>query len=241
MNTLRLLVGLIDRPGEAFEQIREAPRRLFLVPVVIMALSFVAFGWISAPHSAKLAGELIRQRIAQLPPQQAEIAAQAAVTPGATQMAVTTIVGGTLLAILGWVIWGAILHFWGGGWGANSRPGQMILAVGWASLPHAFRNLVMAGFVLFSGELVRNQGLSWLVATGNLLKDSQSPLYVFLSGLDLFWLWGLFLLTVAVSAVAGFSRRQSLVVVLVTWFGGALLALLPTVVSSFFLNRALGG
>lgn len=241
MDSLRLLISLIDRPGEAFAQIREAPRRLFLVPVAIAVLCLVVFGVISAPHSARLAGELIRQRIAQLPPQQAQAAAQAAVTPSETQIAISTIVGGTLFVVIGWAIWGAVLHFCAMMLGANSKPGQMIMAVSWAAIPHALRNLVMAGFVLATGELVTNQGLAWLVASGNLLKDSQNPLYVFLSGLDVFWLWGMFLLTVAVAAVTGFSRRQSLAVVVGTWIGGVILGVLPTFLSGVFLNRALGG
>ncbi|NOZ06486.1 MAG: hypothetical protein GXP41_09090 [Chloroflexi bacterium] len=241
MNPFRLLINLIDRPTGVFAQVRDGPRRLILVPFAVMFASIVFYGLISAPLSAKLAGELIQQRIAQLPAQQAQAAAQVMTTPGTTQIALSSVIGGTLLTLIGWVLWGAILHFVVMMLGANSKPGQMIAAVSWAAIPHALRNLVMAGFVLISGSLVRNQGLSWLVASGNLLKDSQNPLYVFLAGIDIFWLWGMFLLTVAVAVVAGFSRRQSLAVVLATWVGGALLTVIPTFLSSMFMGRAFGG
>ncbi len=241
MNPLNLLVNLVDRPGEVFAEVRDGPRRLILVPFAAALVSFVLYGLISAPLSAKLAGELIQQRIAQLPAQQAQAAAQVMTTPGATQVAISTVIGGTLVTLIGWVLWGAILHFVVMMLGANSKPSQMIAAVSWAAIPHALRNLVMAGFVLISGSLVRNQGFSWLVASGNLLNDSQNPLYVFLAGIDIFWLWGMFLLTVAVAVVAGFSRRQSLAIVLATWVGGALLTVIPMLLSSMLMGRAFGG
>jgi len=49
----------------------------------------------------------------------------------------------------------------------------------------------------------------FLVASGDLLQDARNPLFVLLSGLDLFWLWHLLLTVVGLqcgSFLAGASR-----------------------------------
>ena len=42
------------------------------------------------------------------------------------------------------------------------------------------------------------------------MQDTGNPLFVLLSGIDLFWLWHLLLVVLGVSVVARFSRGKSL-------------------------------
>jgi hypothetical protein len=70
--------------------------------------------------------------------------------------------------------------------------------------------LVQAGFMLIAQRAINAPGLSALVASGDLLKDAQDPLFTLLGRLDPFWLWHLFLVVVGLSVVARFSRVKSL-------------------------------
>jgi hypothetical protein len=93
--------------------------------------------------------------------------------------------------------------------------GAMFRLSVWSRIPMAIGSLVQAGFIAFAGRLIQYPGLSFFVATGDLMQDARNPLFVLLGSLDLFWLWHLLLVMLGVAVVAHFSRAKALVLTLV--------------------------
>jgi hypothetical protein len=98
----------------------------------------------------------------------------------------------------------------------------------WTRLPMALYFLVQAVFMVIAQRALNAPGLSSLVATGDLMKDAQNPLFTLLGRLDPFWLWHLFLIVVGLSVAARFSRVKSLVLTLVYVVVSLAVTTLPT-------------
>ncbi len=79
-----------------------------------------------------------------------------------------------------------------------------------------------------------NQGLSFLVATGDQTKDAANWLYVLLAQFDLFYLWHLVLVIVGLAAVGRFSKTKATIVGLIYLAVTTALSLVPTLVGSMF-------
>jgi hypothetical protein len=107
----------------------------------------------------------------------------------------------------------------------------------WTRLPAAISFLVQAGFMLFAGRAIQAPGLAALVATGDLMKDAQNPMFLLLGRLEPFWLWHLFLVLVGLAVAAGFSRKKSLVLTLI--YGALSLAI--TVIPGLLFGGMAGG
>jgi hypothetical protein len=82
--------------------------------------------------------------------------------------------------------------------------GQVFAAFSWTWLPFCLRDLVNAGWVLVTGSLITNPGLSYFFATGDTVADTQDPLWVLAGYVDLFTLWHLILVYFLVRA----TRRR---------------------------------
>ena len=83
----------------------------------------------------------------------------------------------------------------------------MMNLVAWAGLPLAVRYLVRGLYMLLSDRLILAPGLSGLAsAEGNTAALIQSK---FLEAVDLYWIWQIALLVVAVRAGGGFSRGKA--------------------------------
>jgi hypothetical protein len=98
----------------------------------------------------------------------------------------------------------------------------------WTRLPIAVYFLVQAVFMFVAQRAINTPGLSTLVATGDLMKDAQNPLFMLLGRLDPFWLWHLFLVVVGLSVAAQFSRVKSLVLTIIYVVVSLAITALPT-------------
>jgi hypothetical protein len=83
----------------------------------------------------------------------------------------------------------------------------MMNLVAWAGLPLAVRYLVRGLYMLLSDRLILAPGLSGLASSeGNTGALIQSK---FLESVDLYWIWQIALLVLAVRAGGGFSRGKA--------------------------------
>lgn len=99
----------------------------------------------------------------------------------------------------------------------------------WTRLPAAIGFLTQAGYIFIMQHMIEQPGLSFLVATGDVLQDARNPFYLVLGRLDIFWLWHL-LVVLGLSMAARMGRGKSL---LLTVLYAALtlgLTVLPTLV-----------
>ena len=126
-----------------------------------------------------------------------------------------------------------ILYFLGLVAGGEASFAQSFAILAWSWLPYSLRNLVMAAYVAYSGQLI-NQGLSFLVATGDQTKDAANWLYSLLSQIDLFYLWHLILVVVGLATVGRFSKAKATIVGLIYLAVTTALSLVPTLIGTLF-------
>jgi hypothetical protein len=126
--------------------------------------------------------------------------------------------------------------------GGRSTFGQMFPVVVWAWLPYALRGLLQTVYVLASGQLIANPGLSGLVQNEQAISEmvvappgaGQTLLVAFLSRIDLFLMWNLILLMIGVGVTTRLSRRRSVLVTLGVWVLLTALGLLPALIGGLF-------
>ena len=207
----KLLFGIVDRPRSTFESV--LARRgtwLWLAPLLILLLCFSVMVAVQAPHNVELAQQQAQQRLDSMPAEQAEAAAAQMETFISLPFLLATGLGfGAILLLIIIAVQAVILYFGTLIVGGDVNFGPMFTVSIWSRLPYAISYLALAGYMAIAGRAVRYPGLSTLVATGDLMKDSGNPLVTVLGAIDLFWLWHLFLVVVGLSVIARYSRSKS--------------------------------
>lgn len=214
----RLLFGLIDQPGATFKLVLARPRwRLWAVPLLILILAFAVVTVVSLPFAQELARQQAELSLAELPAAQAEAARATMDVSLSTPVLLASTLGfGIAALIVGLMAQATFLYFSAliaGGDDLNF--GSVFTVSAWSRLPLALGLLVQAGYIGLSQQGVRYPGLSFLVATGDLMQDARNPLLPLLARLDLFWLWHLLLVAVGLAIVARFGRGKSLMLTLI--------------------------
>jgi hypothetical protein len=234
MNLWQLLVSIIDRPAVTMSYMGKKPGWAWVTPALLVLVGLIVFSVVAAPLTSELALRQAQQQLASLPPQQAEqAAAQMEKFTSPPVMAGFSIVGGLVALAVTWLLGGGVLYFLGLVAGGEAGFGQSFAILTWSWLPYALRNLVLAAYVTYSGQLI-NQGLSFLVATGDQTKDAANWLYVLLSQFDPFYLWHLVLVIVGLATVARFSKTKATIVGLIYLAVTTALSLVPTFIGALF-------
>ncbi|HEM61054.1 MAG TPA: hypothetical protein ENO24_02090, partial [Chloroflexi bacterium] len=140
----------------------------------------------------------------------------------------TGIVLGILGLILTWLFRGGVLFFIGYLFGTDSRYLQMVTLVLWSWLPFALRDLLNAAYVVVSGEMVVNRGLSFLVASGDQLQDAGNLLYGFLSLVDPFLGWHLVLVAIGLAVVTRATTLKVTIGTIAYWLLTVVVGLAPS-------------
>jgi hypothetical protein len=234
MNLWQLLVSIIDRPAATMSYVGKKPGWAWVTPALVVLVGLIVFSVVAAPLTSELALRQAQQQLASLPPQQAEQAAvQVEKFTSPPVMAGFSIVVGLVALAVTWLLGGGVLYFLGLVAGGEAGFVQSFAILAWSWLPYALRNLVLAAYVTYSGQLI-NQGLSFLVATGDQTKDGANWLYVLLSKFDPFYLWHLVLVIVGLAAVARFSKTKATIVGLIYLAVTTALSLVPTFIGALF-------
>lgn len=189
-----LLIDLLVRPGHAFGQIVRWQGLRWLLPAVLVVIASVVLVVVSAPYAAEEARRMARVEAGTMPPEQAEMVLQQAERfSQPVVVAVSGAVSAVVVQVLIWLAISAILYF-----GVLIAGGEATYAAAWTVtpwlyIPFALGNTIQAIWVYFRQGLVRYQGLSALVATGDLQVDARNPLYGVLSQVEPFLAWHAFL------------------------------------------------
>lgn len=234
MNLWQLLVSIIDRPAATMSHVGKKPGWAWVMPALLVLVGLVAFSVVTAPYTSELALRQAQQRLASLPPQQAEeAAAQMERFTSPPMIATFGIVGGLVTLAVIWLLSAGILYFIGLVAGGEASFAQSFALLTWSWLPYFLRYLILAAYVAYSGQLI-NQGMSFLVATGDQTKDAANWLYVLLSQFDLFYLWHLVLVIVGLAAIGRFSKTKATIVGLIYLAVTTSLSLVPVFVRTLF-------
>jgi hypothetical protein len=205
-----LIIGIVDRPGRTLANIVAYPRWRWVFPI-ILALAALALSLIlTASLRAAQSQQVLSQQLSRMSPSQAEqVRQQMATFTSPTFVAGVGFVTGLLVLLIGWLIQAAILYFADLLAGGELQFGQILAVVPWLHLPFALEQLLQTAFILSQGKLIANQGLSYLVSSGNALQDARNLAYVALSQVTLFRLWHLVLVFALFRGAARFSRATA--------------------------------
>jgi len=148
-------------------------------------------------------------------------------------MIVSPIVG----SIIGWlfialIYWGLILVF-----GGESNYNKTFTLVIISSVPILISKLVNTFYTLYTGKLIIHQGLSGLVASGKILSDAANPIYLILSRIDIFILWGLILLILGFVISCKMKVWKSALTVLIVLILGLIISFVGVSISRRFMPQ----
>ncbi len=247
-----LLWGIVRRPRSTLAYIRDARQRSWILIALLAILSAVFLIVAVAPISTRLARETMQATFeaqAGAASQPLDPEAQQRITEFAANPLFTVVVPGvtTLIGLfISWLLWAGALHLLSVMVGGDSQFGSMWRTVVWSSLPLILRNIIQIGFVLVTGTVIANPGLSGLVTQERSVTDLiASPpgagalaLQTLLAQIDIFNIWNIVLLVVAVMVTARVSARKAVLITLGVWVlflaARMALAIVPTLLASGF-------
>lgn len=243
MNAAGILLRVIDRPGQAMEGAVARPRS-WLLPAVLLLLSMLALAYLSAPYGMEMANERQAQTVERLssrmPEEQVKAMRERMTDVTLPRYLLTSVGVGVVVAALGWVGRGTIVHFSGMAAGGTSAWAATFSACVWSMMPFFVRDIVQLVYVLSNKSLIEHQGISFLVASADWMSDSQDLAYNALAHVEPFALWHIVLLTAAICAATGIGKGKGFVMAVVVWAVFVGLKLLPTAIGSAITGGMLG-
>ncbi len=203
-----LLTGIVDRPRATLAQVLAYPRWKWLLPALLCLAAAALLLVVSAEELSRQAAQqqaaamqaLGDQMQAMTEAQQEQMRQQMVRFSSPLFLGGTALVTGAIGLLIGWLLTAGIL-FIGlaiGGEGAKYAP--LVAAVSWTWLPFALRSVVDAGWVLATGVVRANPGLSYFFASGDPVADAGNPLWLLAGQVDLFTLWHLVLIYALIKA-----------------------------------------
>ena len=121
--------------------------------------------------------------------------------------------------LLGWLLRAALLHLSSMALGGRQSFGSVYRASAWASFPLLLRSAVQLLYALVGGGMIADEGLSGLLAAApaadGVVQAGLSIPAILLSRVDLYTIWYVILLGVAVAAAGKLSRGKAVAVVVV--------------------------
>ncbi len=158
-------------------------------------------------------------------------------------------------ALFGWLLWAGTLYLATTLLGQNGAGfGAMFKLIVWAAVPYIVRGALQAIFIAATGAPIYNPGLSGFAVDntpqpaifdpygygGYAMPDQgKQVLAALLSGIDLFLIWNLALLTLGLRAFTKLTFKKALLAVLLIWAVLAGLGALPAMFSGV-LRQFLG-
>ena len=230
------VIPVLLRPRAALAEITAQLEGVWLTPLVLLTLSGLLLVAVAGPikiTAAQMGGvELPPQAEFWTPEQQAAYiqAQQAASGP------VFVYVFPALLSVLGvwfgWLVVAGLLHLVLTLVGGRVTSGSTLNLAAWASLPFLIRDLLQAGFMLYTKQLVPGAGLSGFAPEGAGML--ATALVEALKHIDLYSVWYALLLMIGVRTAAGLRAGKAVMAVVLTLAVILLLLILPGVIVSQF-------
>jgi hypothetical protein len=252
--TIRLLWGMIVRPRSTLEYLSQHGGRTWWVPAILAVLLLLFSIIVAAPITARQAREAVQATQEQLrerlgtgvsAEQQAQIEQSMSVAASPLITVAFPAITGVIGRVVGWLVWAGALYLVAMALGGRSTFGQMFHIVVWTWLPYVLRSLIQTIYILATGQLIANPGLSALAGETRPVAEmlsappglGQTLLKAFLSKLDLFLVWNLVLVVVGVAVVTHLPRRKAVLVTLGVWLLLTALSLLPVLVGALLAGQ----
>jgi hypothetical protein len=239
---------MIAHPRSTLEYLREHGGRTWWGPALLSVLLTILPLAAAAPSISREAVLVVQeqrreQRGVEMSAE--EQAQMESVIASPLRIIVFPAAGGVVMLAVGWLAWAGALHLAGTALGGRSTFGQMFRMVVWTWLPYALRGLLQTVYILASGQLIANPGLSGFVLGndpgGEIVSASpslgQTVLQALLGRVDLFLFWNLALLMTGVLVVTRLPRRKARLVTLGAWLLLMAVSLLPALVGGLFAQQ----
>ena len=204
------IIGVLFSPDETFREIAAKPN--FLVPLLILFAIAVLCNFLIVPHLDF--DTTIRESMAARGVSPDDRAMRFAV--GFAKM---TAYSQPVLGPIGFVIIAAILLLAFRLFGGEGNFKQAFSVVVYSWFPIIFRRILTAAIIPFQGS-VRAEEMATVVKSNLAFLADYSThrvLFTFLSSIDIFMIWCLFLLIVGFAAVSKFSKAKSAAIVISLW------------------------
>lgn len=212
-----LAVATLLRPRRAMADIAAQPKKRWIAPLVLLAVMNTAFAVLYAPRSLEAnraeIEEIQARQLEGMDPEQAEAMRAGQAIGGVMQVVFSGVVAavGTVIALL---VGAAVLHFLSTVMGGQQAFLEVFSTAAWAKLPLILREVVRVPWLLLGGFDPNPAGLAGLAMPGGLgLDGGRSYLEPILSMIEVWTIWSLALLVLAVVAAAKLSRGRALAVV----------------------------
>lgn len=230
------IIPVLRRPRSALAEITAQLQGVWLTPLLLLTLSGLLLVAVAGPIKIAAA----QSGGVQLPPeaefwtpeqQTAFFQAQQA-SSGPVFVYVFPALGAVLGVWLGWLVVAGLLHLVLTLLGGRVTSGTTLNLVAWASLPFVIRDLVRAGFMLYTRQLVASPGLSGFAPAG------EGPLHALvvemLKQVDLYGLWFALLLVIGLQAASGLRGGKAVSAVVLAVIVVLVLMVVPGVIAAQF-------
>ena len=225
-NLLALLAGIWFRPGRTLRAVAAGPAWLWTIPFLIALALAVGLAFASEPARDALQRERsqaqMEARLQELPPEMRESPPEEFTDVPEPSRVLTLWVPLVIAAagiLLGWLLRAALLHLSSMALGGRQSFGAVYRASAWASFPLLLGSAVQLLYALVGGGMIAGAGLSGLLAAApaadGVAQTAPSIPAILLSRVDLYTIWYVILLGVAVAAAGKLSRGKAAVVVAV--------------------------
>lgn len=224
------------RPRAALAEITAQLQGVWLTPLLLLTLSALLVVAVAGPIRTAAA----QSGVVELPPgsefwtpeQTAAFYQTQAATSGPVFVYVFPALLGVLGVWVGWLVVAGLLHLVLTLLGGRVTSGSTLNLVAWASLPFLLRDLVRAGFMLATKQLVNTPGIAGFAPAGEGILFTLAA--EVLKHIDLYALWFALLLVMGVARASGLRGGKALTAVALTLVVVLLLRVLPAVVAAQF-------
>lgn len=239
-NVLALLLGVLFRPKATFGYLKDNHKKAWWLPALLVMVLTVAPLWAASrpsPAAQTMPPDKIEMvtsvdpRVMETEGMPPESSTSALVAGGFNVLKL----GGTVLGtFVGWLLWGGALYLASVFLGRSSSFGQMFRLAVWTWLPYGLRGLAQTIFMMITGEAIANAGFSGFVIDKGVTSlippgPGQLALASILSRVDVFMVWHVLLVSVALMAFTGLTRRKALTATLAIWIVFALVGIVPAI------------
>ena len=202
LSPVDILVGVVIRPRETFEKLRETGRGYWGVMLAITAVGILLLA---------AAGAVAQSRMFQSI--QASGSAVAMGQPAAVLQVIGALVTGTIGVLVGYLFRACVVFVSGLVMSGRANGFQQIFRMAvWTTLPLALRTVVQAIASFVSGG-ASTAGMSGVLSIGE--SFSMPTLSLLLSQFDIYLIWSVVLLGIGAAATSKLDRKKAIIVVVV--------------------------
>lgn len=258
MKALETALLVLIRPRRAFQRLAEGQRKVWLVTLILIIAATLVQVTISIPYVIEMQNDILREQgftigveaeedgsSSSRSNKDAEMQEEGPTLPAEAQDAIQTaaVVSSFVFTPLGLVaaalFVAALLLVAAKALGGEGTFGPAFSMYVLTLMPGAVRALVQSAYMTLSGKWVPHQGLSALVATET-STIKPTPLYAFLSVIDIYFIWQLVLLTVGLVIVFRLPRKRALIIVAAFAALTFIMTVVPALISSALVPAAMG-